>query len=90
MAKLTKKEADLLAKLTAKAEAPDEPAIGRSVSAVVDLSDDKAVGRALKLGLLEAGDVGDDDGDDEGDGEDDEEGDEPPTRRGYFPSRGKE
>ena len=58
MAKLSKEEADQLAALQAKADAPDDPEPGasrhegRNVDIYVDLSDESAVTRAIKLGLL--------------------------------------
>ena len=59
MARLTAKEQELLDQLTAKAEAPDEPENrnSRNLDIMIDLSDEHAVARALKLGLLEPGDL---------------------------------
>lgn len=79
MAKLSKDEAKMLKQLTEKQEAPDAPAVGRSLNIAIDLGDDAQVARAQKLGLL--GSLDDDDGDDDGDDDDDEEA---PKRRGYF------
>jgi hypothetical protein len=78
VAKLSAKEAELLKKLQAKAEAPEAPASNRTLNIDIDLGDDKQVARAIKLGLLDAGD------DDDGDGDDDDDGDEPPKRRSFF------
>ena len=82
MAKLSEKEKALLESLQAKAEAPDAPAIGRSISAHVDLGDEKQVALAIKHGFLTADEVeelNEGEGDDTG-----KEGNETPTRRGYF------
>lgn len=59
MAKLTDDEQKLLEQLQAKVEAPDEPrgGGGRDLSIIVDLSDEAAVKRALRLGVLERGDL---------------------------------
>ena len=79
MAKLTAEEQELLDKLTKKAEAPDDDR--QHVNITIDLSDEKAVRRAMKLGFITAGDLdfdddGDDDDDDDGDGDgDDGDGD---------------
>lgn len=86
MAKLTADEQKLLDELTAKSKAPDEPEEktgGRVLNVTLDLSDEGAVTRAIKLGWITppAADEGDEG--DEGKGKGDE-GDEPPKRRGYF------
>lgn len=78
MAKLTPEQQKTLDELNELANAPDENGKGRELSVFVDLSDDNAVQRALKLGLLEKGDLtefdADDDAADDEDGDDDEDG----------------
>lgn len=78
MAKLSSDEQKMLKQLQAKAEAPDEPAIGRSIRVNIDLSDDNQVKRAIKWGLLPA-----DEDEEETDGGE-EEAEETPKRRGFF------
>jgi hypothetical protein len=78
MAKLSKAEAAMLKRLTDKSEAPDAPAVARTLNVTVDLSDPKQVAEAVKFGLLNG--AGDDDGGDE----DDDDADEPPVRRSFF------
>ena len=86
MAKLTPEQEQQLAELERLRDAPDEPSGGsRDLSIIVDLGDDNAVRRALKLGVLTRGDLaefddepGDDDGDD---GDDDGDDDEKPRRK---------
>jgi hypothetical protein len=90
LAKLTDEQAAQLADLEKLRDAPDEPAgPGRSeiLNYTVDLSDEAAVDRALKLGLLKPSDL-EDDADDDAGGDDDKDKDKskdkPPSRRGYF------
>lgn len=84
VAKLSEQEQALLKKLTAKAEAPDEPPIGRSVSATIDFGDKDQLELAKRYGFLPADEVDDSDADtsDKGDKSDDK--DEVPRRKGYF------
>lgn len=88
MAKLTEEQARQLAELEALRDAPeDAPAArGENLNITIDLSDEAAVGRALKLGLLKASDL--DDGDEDKDDDKDDDGkpakDRTPKRRGYF------
>ncbi len=81
MAKLTDEEANMLKKLMAKREAPDAAPVGRAINVSIDLGDQKQVERAIRLGLLDDTDTGDDGGDDDGG---DTDGDETPKRKGYF------
>lgn len=74
MAKLTADEEKALAELEAKRDAPDDSKSRGDLSVFIDLSDDKAVQRGLKLGYLEPSDL-DDDGDDDGDDDDSDDGD---------------
>lgn len=78
---LSKKEQAMLEALTKKAEEPDRaPA---DIRYNIDLSDDKAFSRAVKMGLLS-------DPDAEGDADDEDEEDEPddaPRRRGSSADR---
>lgn len=86
MAKLTADEQKLLDELAAKRDAPDEPeqkGSGRVMNVTLDLSDESAVARAIKLGWIDPPAAGDDD-DDKGDDDKGDDGDEPPRRRGYF------
>lgn len=65
MAKLTAEQQKQLDDLTALAEAPDEPAGSSSVlNFTIDLADESAVARAIKLGILKPGDADDDPDDD--------------------------
>lgn len=58
MAKLTDDEKRMLEELQRKAEAPDDDGRGgHDLSIIVDLSDEQAVRRALKLGVLTRGDL---------------------------------
>lgn len=88
MAKLTDDEQAQLDALSAKRDAPDEPAAsrGENVNYTIDLSDEKAVERALKLGLLRESDVEDNGGDEDASKDDDdgESRERPPKRKGYF------
>ena len=79
---LSDKEKKLLEDLQRKAEAPDPPPVGRSITASVDLGDAKQVELAIKHGFLTADEV-EELKEGEGEGEE-KEGDEKPTRRGYF------
>lgn len=83
MAKLSKKEQAILDRLSAKAEAPDEPITGKSFSISVDLGDEKQVAMATKLGLGSLFDDDDDDTEEVEDGSDAEDDDQP-KRRSYF------
>jgi hypothetical protein len=78
VAKLSKKEQEILDQLHAKQEAPDEPQYGRSVHVNVDLGDEKQVSIARRIfpGLF--------DDDEVEDGSDEDEPDAAPKRRGYF------
>ena len=69
----------MLERLQAKAEEPDPPAVGRTLSASIDLGDEKQVKLAQRFGFLPSDDTDDDDGDTGGD-----DGDETPKRKGYF------
>ena len=80
MAKLTDDEANMLKKLMAKREAPDAPAVGRSISVSIDLGDEAQVRRAQRLGLLDSDEAESNGAEAEGESE----GDEKPKRRGYF------
>lgn len=84
MARLSKKEQQMLERLQAKSEAPDEPITGKSFSIAVDLGDEKQVAMAQKLGLGAL--FADDDDDDDGveDGSDEPEDDDKPKRHSYF------
>ncbi len=77
MAKLTDEQAKALAELEALRDAPESESKGRNenLNFTIDLSDEAAVGRALKLGLLRAEDLED------AEEEDEEEEDEQPRRR---------
>ena len=57
MAKLTAQEEEMLEKLARKREAPDAPPVGKSISASIDLSDDKQIARAIEHGFLTAAEV---------------------------------
>lgn len=83
MAELTKEEADQLAALQKKAEAPDEPkaegnGLSRVLNVSVDLGDPEQVKRAIGLGLLTEPEV------EAAAAEDEPEPEEEPHRRGYF------
>lgn len=86
MAKLSAAEQKALDKLIAKSEAPDTSPSSRAVSFSVDLGDEKQVGLARRLGLIDDSDDDDDAGDDD-EGGDDEDG--TPKRRGYFADKDK-
>lgn len=66
MAKFTAEEQELYDRLTKKREAPDAPPVGKSISANIDLGDDKQIERAIEHGFLTRAEVkalkdGDDD-----------------------------
>lgn len=73
----------MLERLTKKAEEPDAPAVGKSVSVHVDLSDAKQVALAVKHGFLGSDDLDDDDDDDDDTDKKDDD-DDTPKRKGYF------
>lgn len=52
MAKLSDSEKAMLKKLQEKSEAPDAPPVTKSVSATVDLSNEKSIAAAIKHGFL--------------------------------------
>jgi hypothetical protein len=56
---MTPEQEEQLAKLEKLRDAPEEGGggSGRDLSIIIDLGDDKAVQRALKLGVLERGDL---------------------------------
>lgn len=106
MAKLSEEEAAQLKALQDKAEAPDEDeGKGRILNFTIDLSDDNAVARALKLGFLrkedledggeggEGGGEGGEGGEGEGEGDGkprrERKPDKAPRRRGYFGEGGE-
>lgn len=75
MAKLSDDEQKLLDQLQAKLDEPDDDRGGaHDLSVIVDLSDDNAVRRALRLGVLQRGDL--DEFDDEPAGDDGDDGDD--------------
>jgi hypothetical protein len=76
---LSDAEKKMLKKLQAKESEPDAPAVGRSLTAHIDLSDPKQIAMAIKHGFLSSDEDDDDDGDDDAD--DDEE---TPKRKGFF------
>lgn len=77
---LSDKEKRMLKALQTKAEEPDAPAVGRSLTAHINLSDPKEVALAIKHGFL-SGDDDDADDDDDDDAADDED---TPKRKGFF------
>lgn len=84
MAKLSKEQEASLAELEALRDAPDEPTgSGRSevLNFTIDLGNDAAVERALKLGILKPEDVEDADDDEDDDGDGDADKDPQPRRR---------
>ena len=84
MAKLTDEEQSLLKKLKAKMDAPEAPAVGKSVQVIIDLGDAAQVKLAKLHGFL-TGD--DDDSEDDAANDDDDDSrpaDTPPRRSGYF------
>lgn len=77
---LSSEEQKVLKRLQKKAEEPDPPAVGRTVSVAIDLGDEKQIARAQRYGFLPA-----DEQEEESEEEsEEEEGDEAPKRRGYF------
>lgn len=80
MAELSESEKKALKRLQDKAEAPDAPPVSKSISASVDLSDEKSVAAAIKHGFLTADEVEE--------LEEEKEGKEKktatPNRKGYF------
>jgi hypothetical protein len=66
-------------RLAKKAEEPDAPAVNRSVTAHVDLTDPKSIALAIKHGFLSADEVDDDDDDD-----DESKPEDKPKRPGFF------
>lgn len=81
MAKLSSEEEELLARLTKKREAPDAPPVTKSISASIDLGDDKQVARAIEHGFLTAAEVKELK---EDKGEDDKKAPATPRRRGSY------
>ena len=78
---LSAEEKKQLKALERKAQEPDPPAMGKSVSVHVDLSDANSVAMAKKYGFLPSDEPENDDEDTDEDEEDDEE---TPRRKGYF------
>lgn len=68
----------MLAALQKKAEEPDAPPVGKSVSITLDLGNAEQVKQAKRYGFLPA------DLDDEEEEETPDEEEETPKRRGYF------
>jgi hypothetical protein len=67
---LSDSEKELLERLTKKSKEPDAPPVSKSISANIDLGDDKQVERAIEHGFLTRAEVkalkeGDDNGDDD-------------------------
>ena len=83
MSPLTAKEKELLDKLNKKADEPDAPAVSKSISANIDLSDDKQIAAAIKHGFLTADEV-EELQEDERDDKGKKQGAATPRRRGYF------
>lgn len=86
MAKLSESEKAMLKRLQEKADAPDAPPISKSITATVDLSNEKSIAAAIKHGFLTA---------DEAEELKEEEkkekkGDATPRRRGYFKDTDKD
>lgn len=54
---LSESEKELLERLTKKSKEPDAPPVSKSISASIDLSDDKQVARAIEHGFLTAAEV---------------------------------
>jgi hypothetical protein len=57
VAKLTAQEQELYDKLHSKRESPDSPPVSKSISASIDLGDEKQVARAIEHGFLTAAEV---------------------------------
>lgn len=79
MGKLTAAQAKQLKALQAQADAPDPPALNKSVNFNIDLGDPKQVAFAIKHGLIDA-----DDDDDDGQTSNDDDDDAAPRRKGFF------
>lgn len=77
---LSPEEKEQLKALQRKSQEPDEPAIGKSATYIVDLKDKASVAMAKTLGLLPRDE---EEESEEGEGESADEG---PTRRSYFGS----
>jgi hypothetical protein len=82
VAKLSDSEQELLDKLTQKSKAPDAPPVSKSISANIDLSDDKQIARAIEHGFLTPAEVKEMKEEEEKDKK--KGGDSTPRRRGYF------
>ena len=78
---LSESEKELLERLTKKSKEPDAPPVSKSISASIDLSDDKQVARAIEHGFLTATEVKELK---EEEKEEKKKGDSTPRRRGYF------
>jgi hypothetical protein len=83
MAKLSKDQEDQLAELERLRDAPDDdrPGRGENLNFTIDLSNDTAVRRALKLGVLTRGDLDEFDEADPDDGDDPDGGDPDPDEQ---------
>lgn len=79
---LSEKEQEILDRLSKKAKEPDAPPVSKSISATVDLSNEKSVAAAIKHGFLTAEEV-EDMKEEEADKKE-KKGDATPRRRGYF------
>lgn len=80
---LSEKEQEILDKLSKKAKEPDAPPVSKSISATVDLSNEKSVAAAIKHGFLTADEV-EDLKEEEAAEKKEKKGDATPRRRGYF------
>jgi hypothetical protein len=78
VAKLSESEKAALARLQAKAEAPDEGPISKAINVTINLGDKAQVALAKKMGFLP------DDDEEVTEEMEGEEGDETPKRKGYF------
>lgn len=84
---LSDKEQQMLEQLTKKSKEPEAPPVGKSISANIDLSDDKQIERAIEHGFLtkkEAEELKDDDDDDDSDSKTTKTKTATPRRKGYF------
>ena len=81
---LSAKEKEMLERLTKKADEPEAPPVGRSISATIDLGDPKQIALAIKHGFLTSDEVEDLKEEEEGKEKEGKEGDDTPKRRGYF------
>lgn len=81
MAKLSKREREMLEQLQAKAEAPERPSVAKSLSVSINLGNKEEVALAKRYGFLDDDDDDDDDSDDD---DDDKDKEDTPRRRGYF------